>query len=402
MRDRSCLVVLSLATVLTGCDAGGGTTDPAPLSGPPSAAFGIWTPGPGECAKAVHDAYAVLGPDGKLYPTWHPPEDPSGCTFGHEHGRDPAGSDLLREVGAIPFGVANEALEAYDPANTRREDHVGHKIEWENDLELRVNGGSGTTRCDVLTKLHQGTHSRDAFTNNLHEQVYHVRCDDGTGVSVTLLTAIGNPGEFLRSCDRTRVDVGTATPANSPFGDGERLLPDRTCLEAHLFTAGEASDYEGALRESWETSSAIRAMDGRPLAAFNPYYQVVEPSRYHDPASPTLLRRPLEACAETLPDGRAVHGGACDAATGFGWDDPRSPFRGARRVVDLNTLALQNADGPEVWYTNPFGRGGRTSSFRGGVRQWIARTATSVGSYADGPVIGGNRAYAGAGTHAPN
>src|SRR6185312_14613428 len=25
------------------------------------------------CPKALHDSYSVVGPDGKLYPTWHPP-----------------------------------------------------------------------------------------------------------------------------------------------------------------------------------------------------------------------------------------------------------------------------------------------------------------------------------------
>ena len=75
----------------------------------PSAAFGLWTPGPGDtCTKDIHDQYSVVGPDGKLYPTWHPPVDPAtGCTFGHEHGRDPRGSNLYHQVGAIPFGYAN-------------------------------------------------------------------------------------------------------------------------------------------------------------------------------------------------------------------------------------------------------------------------------------------------------
>ena len=40
-------------------------------------------------------------------------------------------------------------------------------------------------RCDVLTKLHQGTHSKDAFTNNLHELAYHIRCTDGTELHIT-------------------------------------------------------------------------------------------------------------------------------------------------------------------------------------------------------------------------
>jgi hypothetical protein len=104
-----------------------------PVATGPSVAFGIWAPGPNEtCTKAQHDAYSVVGNDGKVYPTWHPPVDPTGCTFGHEHGRDPRGSDLYRSVGDVPFGLANEALEVWDPANPRREDHVG-KIEWENN-----------------------------------------------------------------------------------------------------------------------------------------------------------------------------------------------------------------------------------------------------------------------------
>src|SRR5688500_497553 len=149
----------------------------------PSRAFGLWTPGPNDtCTKEQHDAFSVVGPDGKLYPTWHPPVDPtSGCSFGHEHGRDPRGSDLYQIVGDMPLGVANEALETWDPANPRREDHVGHKIDWENDVRMQVKTAVASAilevTCDILVKLHQGTHSKDAFTNNLHEMVYHVRCN---------------------------------------------------------------------------------------------------------------------------------------------------------------------------------------------------------------------------------
>ena len=46
----------------------------------------------------------------------------------------------------MPLGVANEALETFDPANPRREDHVGHKIEWENDVPMRVNAGVASCR----------------------------------------------------------------------------------------------------------------------------------------------------------------------------------------------------------------------------------------------------------------
>src|SRR5262245_30826490 len=256
----------------------------------PSVAFGIWTPGPHEtCTKADHDRYQTVGPDGKIYPTWHPAVDPgTGCIFGHEHGRDPHGSALYATVGDIPFGYANEQLDIWDPTGQRHEDHVGHKVEWENDIELDFESDAANQlfniRCDVLTKLHQGTHSRDAFTNNLHELVYHIRCTDGTEMHITMMAAIGTPGQFERSCDRATIAVGTATPANSPNGGGVRIIPDRFCVDQQiLVVAGQRSNF-GALHENWETSNSIRTTSGRTVAFFNPYYQVFLPSRFYDAA----------------------------------------------------------------------------------------------------------------------
>ena len=102
---------------------------------PASHALGLWAPGAADtCPASLHDTFAVVGPDGKRYPTWHPPRvtDPATgelCTFGHEHGRNPENSDLsswiadrlaapgARHRAGIPFGMANEALDAYAQAN---------------------------------------------------------------------------------------------------------------------------------------------------------------------------------------------------------------------------------------------------------------------------------------------
>src|SRR5262245_24780319 len=126
------------AAALTACGAGA-TAGLDPRDGAaPSVAYLRWTPGPGDsCTIAQHNAWSTVGPDGKLYPTWHPPVDPvSGCSFGHEHGRDPHGSDLYASVGDLPLGYANEQLDIWDPSGKRHEDHVGHKIEWENDVAM--------------------------------------------------------------------------------------------------------------------------------------------------------------------------------------------------------------------------------------------------------------------------
>ena len=186
----------------------------------------------------------MLGPDGKVYPTWHPPTGPGGCSFGHEHGRDPRGSDLFDDTDGLPFGVANEMLAITDPANPRDEDHFGHKVEWENDIDLEFRGAGSaifTVKCDVLTKFHQGTHSKDAFTNNVHELIYHIHCDNGARMGITMLTAIGTPGEFVRSCDREVQSRPARLRRRIRLsGGGFRAIPDRTCIEAAHAGAGRA------------------------------------------------------------------------------------------------------------------------------------------------------------------
>ena len=404
--------VVAGAIVFTGCL--NDLTSPDPSTATPAVAFGIWSPGPNDtCTKELHDAYATVGRDGKRYPTWHPATDPAtGCSFGHEHGRDPRGSDLYGMVGAIPFGLANEALETWDATNPRREDHVGHKVEWENDIEMRVNSDIASplfdVRCDVLVKLHQGTHSKDAFTNNVHELVYHIVCNDGTAMHVTMMTAIGKPGEFVRSCDgTTHVTVGLPTPLNSPHGGGQRLIPDRECILEHMLVGSTRnSNMSAALHESWQTSNAIRSATGHTIASFDPYFQVPSPSRFYDPTLTGITGRPIDMCYATESNGDKARGGACADATangqitGITWDDPRSPFNGVRRFVDINGNRFNNAVGPAVWFTDPYGRNGQREPFAGSVRQVIARINTAIDPH--GPTIGRERWYGGLGVRAPN
>jgi hypothetical protein len=413
VRQRRFAALAPLPLVLAACGGGSAGTAPVDPSAPASRAFGIWRPsGPDTCTQEQHDAFVVTGPDGKRYPTWHPPTGPGGCSFGHEHGMDPRGSDLYRDVGDVPFGVANEALAVTDPANPRDEDHVGHKIEWANDVEVRFNGAAGallSARCDVLGKLHMGTHSRDAFTNNVHEVVYHLKCDEGSELHVTMLTPIGNPGEFRRACDRDVViQAGTATPANSPRGGGFRAIPDRACIDRFLLVpAGATSDARRALHETWETSNSIRSAEGRTIAFFNPYFQVRNPSRHHDVALTNAVGRPMDTCYEATTDGRRARGGTCASATqdgtvtGIAYDDPRSPFKGDDHFMDLNSNLIRNADGPAVWYTDAYGRNGRREAFPGSVPQRIARMDNTLGD-ANGPLIGNTGPKGGQGTRAPN
>src|SRR5438128_3542198 len=105
-----------------------------PGNGPPigfAQSYGIWTPGPrDDCTAEVHNSYSVVGPDRKLYPTWHPPVDPvTGCSFGHDHGRDPRGSALYAEIGAVRVGRANTLRDPCHGATLRDAFGLGDKLQ---------------------------------------------------------------------------------------------------------------------------------------------------------------------------------------------------------------------------------------------------------------------------------
>jgi hypothetical protein len=411
--EAAATAVLFTATLLLLAACGDvSLTGPLDPNAPQSVAFNTWRPGPNDtCPISVHQQFSTRGPDGKLYPTWHPPTDPgTGCTFGHEHGRDPSGSRLHSKVGNLPLGFANEQLDIFDPKTRRHEDHVGHKYEWENDIQMSINNGGGvlSVKCDILYKLHQGTHSKDAFTNNLHEVQYYAQCNDGTEVRMIMMAVIGRPGEFTRTCDGVRIQVGPATPVNSPSGGGQRVIPDMTCVERHLLVGpGTNSDDRKALHESWQQSLSLKTVEGRTLAHMDPYFQVFLPSRFHDPAKSDLTGRPIDMCYFAEANGDRARGGACGTSTqngsltGLTYDDPRSPFNGVRRQFDINSLDVNNPDGPTAWYTDPFGKNGRTDPFPGSIRQFISKM-NNTGLNLHGPTIGGQRSYGGAGTHAPN
>jgi hypothetical protein len=228
-------------------------------------------------------------------------------------------------------------------------------------------------------------------------------------MSITIMAAIGTAGEFVSSCDRGRhIQAGTPTPPNSPDGGGHRAIPDRSCIERHMLVSGtNNSNFNSALRESWEISQSIRAANGRTLASFNPYFQVLFPSRFFDPTQAGLVGRPVQMCYGDAITGQQARGDLCRESTGNGsipglaYDDPRSEFNGVLRFVDINSNRISNEDGPEWWYTDPFGRNGSPDPFPGSIAQFIAEIDNS-GRQGSGPVLGRERNYGGPGVHAPN
>jgi len=413
---RSMPLMAAIAVTLTWACADSSPFAPlqAPVpTGELSVAYARWTPGPFDtCSQAIHDSYNTVGPDGKLYPTWHPATDlATSCTFGHEHGSDPRGSAIYDQVGDIPFGYANEQLDTFNPGMSRHEDHVGHKVEIGNNLPMSFGGPADVVfeaQCHFLIKMHQGTHSRDAFTNNMHEIAYHARCTEGSGVSMTFMTNIGDAGSFTDACSGNQIFVGTPSPPTSPDGGGRRRIPTRECVEDRIIVApGENSSF-GSLRESWQISESVRTVDNHSLVSINPYFNVREPSRFFDPALSDFTGRPMDVCYETMGN-EAARGGICDAVTGentilgIPHDDPRTGFKGAVRDFDINSFRIRNEDGPEIWFTDPLGLNGRTSEFPGSIRQFIASIDnTRGGADLHGPRIGKEKDHAAPSVHPPN
>lgn len=455
----------------SGSGGGSGGTRPA------SAAMGRWTPASGidTCTQSFHETFHVVGPDGKRYPTWHAPTatDPAtglNCSFGHEHGRNPAGSALWADLrrhyawdadgngtlsdselatSGIPFGYAAEQQRAWNSANgisnaNREEDHVSYKIAWENGVTRTrtVNGVAQTFElsCDVLTMLHQETHSADAFASNEHEFIYAADCTRGTSaatfggkVIVSAIATFGNPAEFTIQSgnDFATQRFGIPQPINSVAGGAERgrVIPHASRVwDFILVPVGQTSDFAGGLTERWYSGLALTRPDGTQLAFVDPSFAVQSPSRYFNDLDPDGVARTINLCYIGLNAALAVindptrvaemtrraRGPECSAIAPLGpgtplvsriaYDSPDSPFNGCRRSVTLRATRIANAGGGTAWYTNPYGANARAATFSGAVKQYVSVVNNSTAGDPDEATIGADvdSCLTGSKIHAPN
>jgi hypothetical protein len=365
-----------------------------------------WTPNPlyDTCPKWLHDANWTFGPDNKAYPTWHPPiyEYANGalCRFGHEHGQDQRESHLYSAVGPIPFGYVNEQLSPNDPNFQRNEDHFGHKIALFNGLKVAVSTATASAspsvwECDVLFKLHQGTHSADALKNNTHERFLNYKCPTGLEVRYKSLQAFGQPDTFTSEVANKfsrLVHTSGALPSNQPSGADRRIIPSIETMSGYSQIYGVTDqfgancdncsgtpEFQNELRaigysqpyaislyngETWQGGPTfIVANQTEVLFRFmgGPYWNLVSSSRYYAPESDTLIGRQIDLCFD--PPSVLYNSVDCKLARLRGkgskvaWDSPLSPFNGAVRFNEANNLELYN---PSVLreriYFTPFGQ----------------------------------------------
>lgn len=414
------------------------TSPPIGTQAPPSgaklsSAYGLWTPSKFDtCPKWLHDRYWVYGPDGKVYPTWHPPTDTNPttgqtCTYGHEHGRNPNSSKLISW--GLPFGYVNEQMALSNPQHPRHEDHVGHKIEWKNDVRVGLPGGGTGPLCQILVKLHQGTHSKDAFTNNMHELFYYVSCDNGAKIKWQGMHLFGGAGKLDGVCGGEKT-LGYFDPTTSPTVDNEsaRIIPDKECLDrlvAKLKAGQNAStEYYKNYFEDWTAGfihGLYRKNDGQLLDHWGQqgfdrnysklfditagtYFRVSIPSRYFDPTKPDNLGRRIDMCS--IPEISYLQGDCIrvndlrKAGQTVTWDSPQSPFKGTTRVVHFDWVTIRNSTNTEKWYSNAMGtviRSQPDASKGITIEQTISKTRDAMYYF-------GNREgnFNSTGVHAPN
>lgn len=325
--------------------------------------YGLWSPGKAwECPKWMHDTYWTKGEDGKIYPTWHPPVDfnpatSSYCTYGHEHGDDPQGSEVFSLGGMPAFGYVNEQHAVNNPSSPRHEDHFGHKVLVANNWTMyNANNGSSTTTCDVLLKIHMGTHSPDALTNTAHEMLVAGQCNGLQPFNLKQFALFGAAGSFkepeVSQCNLAVTPGITPQPTNQPTGGVHRAIPTTDCYKRG--TQDQQSSAVGSRTvEFWLTE----------VAGGNFYFNVTNPSRFYDASSSTKINRTVDLCY--VPDHPLSKTPLCQETLAAGsrvaWDDPRSPYRG---TVHANThfsgLYFGNSSSSVV-YTDAYGRNTRTS-----------------------------------------
>lgn len=233
---------------------------------PPSTApiWGVVDPSIlGTCSAAVHDRYVINDGDGFRYRTWHPQtvavDATTSCTFGHEHGDDPASQTHLSiKTAPIRFGYAGRRhpMPPAEP-NGHEEPHEGFKVFVAN--RGAQNEEFRTYLHDSRIVFHMGTGGPRRFSMPHHSMEYASVTNDGRYM---LLQGMADTGGVSTICAAQR--AGKTVVALDP---NCRL---------------------GSLYEIWADKLTVRA-NGQVLAQAVASTAVFDPITALDPANPTRL-----------------------------------------------------------------------------------------------------------------
>jgi hypothetical protein len=258
----------------------------------------------GTCPASVHDRFVTKGPDGKNYRTWHPqtvpldPNNPSGpsCTFGHEHGADPASSPLFTE--AIPFGYVGSLAGMDEP-------HAGFKCFVANKGTTNDEGRVATN--DSMFCFHMGTGGPSRFTQRFHSMVYKLKTGDGKSINVQGMADTGSVGSICSSprAGKTVLSLGCQV---------------------------------GSAYEIWENVLKINNK-GQTVATAIASTAVFDPITVRDPQN----------------ESRVILTSSADANPIFKFNDSRADFRGCKRESYFGPVYWYNDTPTTTYYTDAFG-----------------------------------------------
>lgn len=307
------------------------------------------TPAGVDC-KALHDSFKAAGPDGKQYPTWHPPVDATtGCVFGHEHGADPR---TARADSSMPaFGYANAVAGISEP-------HEGYKV-------FVLNPGfvqEDSTAVNAFRMVfHHGSGGVGRYTSTFHSVEYDFVALDGSGrfAHIYGMMDTGPAGLNGSTCDSPRkgakdfATLGCADPYEIWNGMKFQIIhPDDPFL--------------GVLETRWTVMGASALFD------------------------PITTRDPSD-------NGRLIY-----TQTAFGPDngiDPASPagaWQGCTREMYFGPVYSHNLGSPTTYYTDAYGKV-QPAQGPNTIKQEVSATTSN-----NNEIFKFSQSFCGNGIHTPN
>jgi hypothetical protein len=263
------------------------------------------------CPVEVHAKYLVTGPDGKTYPTWHPPVDlEHGCYFDHEHGSDPRSYVGYENSGMPAFGYTAAQAGISEP-------HAGYKVFVSND-DLNE-------RAWMIT-LNMDTSSPRRALERYHSLDWHISSLDGR--ELVDVRVMADFGHSTPNCS-DEVIVSDGETSESRF----RSMPTVEC--------GRYNSYE-----YW-----IGAAEVGGVFKVTPMFEVDNPVTTIDPED---LEKVLPLCRYRPSDD--------GCATSF--------WSGNRRGVLRPGQKVKNQGGAEVFYTDAYGKRVEDGAL-GAIRQFV-------------------------------
>lgn len=145
----------------------------------------------------MHDRHVAQGPDGNMYPTWHPQVDPEyRCYFTHDHGDDPRTS--IANPTLPPFGYIG-AVAGFD------EPHEGFKVFVTNAGFRNEEGRTALDSSRIV--VHMGTGGTGRYSQQFHSLMADL-VGRGREFHIQQMSDTGTPGSVCNRAGRDFVTLG--------------------------------------------------------------------------------------------------------------------------------------------------------------------------------------------------